>query len=193
MGAKYDIRIVRTKERLKSALLELLKEKRLDDISISEICAKASVNRNTFYSHYQSLKDLQSEIEGQFMETIISRIHVSSDTIDSVSDILRQLLECVAANAELCSLLFSENGDKGYLKNILFFALPSAVNNWSEELHISIEDATLLYYYVIGGSINVIELWIENGFKESPQDLSEKLNGLILHGQSAFSNNHSAV
>ncbi len=186
MGTKLDIRIIRTKERLKNALLELLKTEHIEDISISEICAKASVNRNTFYSHYQSVKDLQSEIEGQFMEMIISKIHVSSDTIDSVSDIMDQLLECVADNAELCSLLFSDNGDKSFLKTILFFALPSAVKNWSDELHISMDDATLLYYYIIGGSISVIELWIKNGFKESPHDLSIKLNSLILDGQNAF-------
>lgn len=186
MGAKLDVRIIRTKERLKSALLELLKTESIDEISISEICAKASVNRNTFYSHYQSIKDLQSEIEGQFMEIIISKIHVSSDTIDSVSDIMKQILECVSDNAEMCSLLFSDNGDKGFLKKILLFALPSAVKNWSDELSISLEDATLLYYYVIGGSINVIEMWIKNGCKESTSEMSSKLNSLILYGQDAF-------
>ena len=83
MSVKQDVRILKTKERLRNALLSLLKDKPLDEITISEICNKASVNRNTFYSHYESVKDLQGEIEGLFMETLVSKIHVSSATLKS--------------------------------------------------------------------------------------------------------------
>jgi AcrR family transcriptional regulator len=56
-----DLRIVKTKEALHNALLELLKEKSLEIISISEICRKARVNRGTFYLHYGQIEDLFEE------------------------------------------------------------------------------------------------------------------------------------
>jgi len=56
-----DLRIVKTKEALHNALLELLKEKSLEIISISEICRKARVNRGTFYLHYAQIEDLFEE------------------------------------------------------------------------------------------------------------------------------------
>lgn len=55
---RTDLRIVKTKEALHNALLELLNEKVLEDISISEICRKAKVNRGTFYLHYNQIEDL---------------------------------------------------------------------------------------------------------------------------------------
>ena len=43
------------------ALVELLKEKDFEFITIKEICAKAGVNRTTFYLHYETIADLVNE------------------------------------------------------------------------------------------------------------------------------------
>ena len=67
MAPKVDIRVQKTKERLKSALLSLLEEKSIDRITISEICRVSGINRNTFYQHYTDIHDLLSEIEGELM------------------------------------------------------------------------------------------------------------------------------
>lgn len=59
--SQIDLRIVKTKEALHNTLLELLNEKALEDISISEICRKAKINRGTFYLHYNQIEDLFEE------------------------------------------------------------------------------------------------------------------------------------
>lgn len=58
---RTDMRIIKTKEALHNALLELLNEKTLEVISISEICRKAKINRGTFYLHYKQVEDLFEE------------------------------------------------------------------------------------------------------------------------------------
>ncbi|PFN20341.1 TetR/AcrR family transcriptional regulator [Bacillus cereus] len=58
---RTDMRILKTKEALHNALLELLNEKTLEVISISEICRKAKINRGTFYLHYKQVEDLFEE------------------------------------------------------------------------------------------------------------------------------------
>ena len=185
---KTDVRIVKTKDRLKNSLLALLKEKNFEDITISEICLKASVNRNTFYSHYQSVKDLLDEIEAQFLEMLLSKIRVDSESVKDVSEIMAKILICVRENKELCKLLFDDNGDKNFLRTIVMFALPSAVQNWSYELNIPEDKATKLYYFLIGGSVNVIEQWLKQDCQEPPIELAASLNELILYGQNAYSN-----
>lgn len=188
MAERVDVRILKTKERLKIALLETLESKSLDQITISEICKKASVNRNTFYSHYQSVKDLLYEVEANFLEEIISKIHMDSNSSETVAELLTKILDCVKDNKEMCTLLFTENGDKNLIKTILMFVLPSAVKNWSEEFRISTEKATRLYYFVIGGAVNVIELWIKEGFIVDTVSLANDLTLLITKGQGAFYN-----
>ncbi|MFC5735533.1 TetR/AcrR family transcriptional regulator [Cytobacillus gottheilii] len=58
---KQDMRIVKTKNALHHALLDLLDEKLLEDISVTEICRTANINRGTFYLHYAQIEDLFEE------------------------------------------------------------------------------------------------------------------------------------
>jgi AcrR family transcriptional regulator len=51
--AELDPRVRRTRALLQEALRVLLTEKRLSSISVAEIAARATVNRNTFYLHYE--------------------------------------------------------------------------------------------------------------------------------------------
>lgn len=51
--AELDPRVRRTRVLLQDALRSLLAEKRFASISVAEIAARATVNRNTFYLHYE--------------------------------------------------------------------------------------------------------------------------------------------
>lgn len=44
-------------EHLTSSMLELLKEKSISEISISELCAMAGVGRTSFYRNYEEKED----------------------------------------------------------------------------------------------------------------------------------------
>ena len=50
-----------TAAKMDDALLELLEQKDFAYITVKEICAKAVVNRSTFYLHYETISDLLNE------------------------------------------------------------------------------------------------------------------------------------
>ena len=50
---KVDKRIRRTKKILTEALIEILKEKNVMDVTVSELAKKADVTRTTFYQYYR--------------------------------------------------------------------------------------------------------------------------------------------
>jgi len=49
-------RIKRTKNLIKQSLTDLLKERELQDISITELCYIAYINRKTFYNHFPNIR-----------------------------------------------------------------------------------------------------------------------------------------
>ena len=51
--ADLDPRVRRTRALLQDALRSLLREKRFANVSVAEIAERPTVNRNTFYAHYQ--------------------------------------------------------------------------------------------------------------------------------------------
>lgn len=53
--------------KMNNALFKLLDIKPFQDISVSEVCKVAGVNRSTFYSHYENTTDLLKETHTNFM------------------------------------------------------------------------------------------------------------------------------
>lgn len=51
-----------TRKAIMQSFLDILGDKPLDKITVSDITAKCGVNRNTFYYHYQDIPALLEEI-----------------------------------------------------------------------------------------------------------------------------------
>lgn len=58
---KSESKYFHTAERMDEALLSLLLEKDFEYITVKDICARAGVNRSTFYLHYENTTDLLAE------------------------------------------------------------------------------------------------------------------------------------
>ena len=63
-----DKRIRKTKKNLKKALVEMLANASLDQISVTELCKKADTSRITFYSHYSDKFALVDDIFADMLE-----------------------------------------------------------------------------------------------------------------------------
>jgi len=55
-----DRRLLRTRQSLRNALLELLPEKTWDELTVQDICDRANIGRSTFYVHFQNKEELLS-------------------------------------------------------------------------------------------------------------------------------------
>ena len=53
-GTKDNRRVQYTMDRFKDALLHILATKPLDEVTVTELCRQADLNRGTFYLHFQS-------------------------------------------------------------------------------------------------------------------------------------------
>jgi AcrR family transcriptional regulator len=70
-----DPRVKRTNQLLQQALLELLQEKSFTFISVQDISERATVNRATFYTHFEDKYHLlDSIIREQFQREVASKL-----------------------------------------------------------------------------------------------------------------------
>ena len=79
--AKINQRTRLTKTLLKNSLIELMRDKSINKITIKELCEHAELNRSTFYLHYPDqfalLDDIETEIINQtnnYLKDIASKI-----------------------------------------------------------------------------------------------------------------------
>jgi AcrR family transcriptional regulator len=61
-GEKSDRRILRTRQMIQDSFMELMSEKEYESITVTDISARADINRKTFYAHYESVEQLLKQI-----------------------------------------------------------------------------------------------------------------------------------
>ena len=109
---KTDARIQRTYGNLMSAMIELMREKDFENLSVSEICERAGVHRATFYKHF----DDKLEFIRYCFETQLAGIEIDGIIKDPTPENLRAgIMFCVAEifkfidkNMELLEVICSE-------------------------------------------------------------------------------------
>ncbi len=69
---KNESKYFSTAEKMDAALMEILKTKSFEYITVSEICKKAGVNRSTFYLHYENTRNLLEETIRNMTDDFIS-------------------------------------------------------------------------------------------------------------------------
>lgn len=80
--AKAEYRsAIRSRKLINDALADLLQEKSFDKITVTDIVARADINRGTFYAHYRDVPDVVDHLIQQTFNAI--RDAVVSQTITS--------------------------------------------------------------------------------------------------------------
>ena len=63
MNVKNNSRYKLSSEKIETTFLSLIINHKYEDITITQICETANINRSTFYSHYDDINDLIIKIE----------------------------------------------------------------------------------------------------------------------------------
>ena len=74
-----DQRILRTRQAIRQALIELIAEKGFDAVSITDLTERAEINRGTFYLHYRDKYDLLEETELEIIAELERIFQQSND------------------------------------------------------------------------------------------------------------------
>ena len=160
-----------TKRMLKEALIDLMNEKTLEKVTVTEICKAADVNRSTFYAYYEDISALMTEIENEVLE----HITVYAENFDDYSDkkileVFEEFFNYVKENAKVFRVLFLRYDNRNFHHRML--------DNIMEKYKISIEcngelPAKYTYVYSVSGVIGLMGEWIDSGFSISSKKLAK--------------------
>jgi AcrR family transcriptional regulator len=90
---KVDPRIKRTRQLLVTALMELMQEKSFQAITVHDIAERATVNRVTFYAHFEDKFDLLEYLmRATFKERVLDRLPANSGLTPGSLALLIQLI-----------------------------------------------------------------------------------------------------
>ncbi len=173
---KLDIRSQLTAKMISEALICLLNEgKNLNDISVTEVCEKAQINRATFYKHYKGIEEAYKEIEDGLLQFVLDI--VKSNTVEKGKLVPDELFDFLDKNGNVALIILSGSGHSSLLDRIF----EEVKNLYSSSLELNKEqkkEAETLYSFLFGGSKELVYRWLENGKKETPKEMSSKIEAL---------------
>ncbi|HAN43502.1 MAG TPA: hypothetical protein DCP98_08785 [Sphaerochaeta sp.] len=169
-----------TKRKLRASLMKMVLRKPLRSITVKELTNDADVNRSTFYFHYQDVKAMVKEMEGEFFNDFAAAL----EAIDQKShDSLLILVRCLENHMDLCKIVLGSNGDMEFLEEMKNIIEEKISRIWKSAVpEMSDEDLQILDAFLIGGVVSTLQRWVREEPRASAEALAAVLNRLIFDG-----------
>ena len=184
---KEDRRVRRTKKILTQALMQLMQEKQVKEITVRELTDLADMNRGTFYLYYRDIYDMLEKLEDGMFEALdsIAALHETDAARQETKPILLDVFHFIEENQEIVRVLLSPHGDMKFLhrlyevireKCLTVFPFAAAADNQNEA------DFDYRFNFVIYGAAGLIRAWVNRNCKEPAVQMAELADTLIRRG-----------
>ncbi len=190
MTQKVDRRVRKTKAALRAGLIKLMQEKSIREITVRELVDEVDINRSTFYLHYTDIYDMLNKIEEELLEQLVSVTdrHKHEYYNEKLNTYLEEVFVILLENVDICNLLMSPNGDIQFTSKVKNLIKDNITQTTVEFLQgtLPVEEIKFACSFYIGGCLGVVERWLMDGAKESPQALASLCYKLIRNGLVTF-------
>ena len=168
-----DRRVRRTRKQLRECLVTLLKQKKVQDITVRELTELADLNRGTFYLHYKDVFDLLEKTESELLDDFNQLVmkHDAEDLKKHPYGIFVEIYTLAYDNADLVEILLGENGDLNFLNRLKQLIRDKCLHDWMEVFRAgnpAIFDA--YFSFIVSGCVGLVQYWLKTGMKETPLD-----------------------
>ncbi|WP_082882250.1 TetR/AcrR family transcriptional regulator [Paenibacillus swuensis] len=191
----HDLRVIRTKESIRQALVDLINEQGFESVTVKDITVRARINRGTFYAHYQDKFDLLTKCEEEIMvdmsritqqefPDVIAALETDTQTLTPFS-LTVSLFEYLNINSEFMKAVLGPRGDLSFhtkLKEFMWETLYGNNSNAFIKEENSLVPGMYLSAYMGTAIIGVIQQWLESGRQESPQEMARILTTMMANG-----------
>lgn len=172
-------------EAIYGAFFELLKEKNLDKITVSDVIKRAGIARSTFYNHYQDIPSLVSAVEDKTIHDIFSmmeKFHPRNDREICKSYFLT-ICQYTMENPFLSGLLSTPRGGPLFEKMItMLHRYVTNTTSLSTPTNHSKDEISYVITCAIGSTLGVLHKWTRDDFNLSPEVIAEILTQVFLAG-----------
>lgn len=151
-----------SQEKIERVFLELIQTREINDISVTDICKKANLNRTTFYSNYIDIYDLANKIRDRLEREVLDLYSDEREKKYNSNDFLK-LFRHIKDNQIFYKTYFKLEFDKSFI--IKEYDYSQAAKYYDEnkvEYHIE---------FFRAGLKAIILKWLYNGCKESPEEM----------------------
>ena len=176
---KIDKRVRKTKKLLLDALTELMKEKKVNKITVKELTYLADVNRSTFYLYYKDIFDMVDRVETEIIEDfslVFEEFSTKEATYENTLSFFTYVFEFVEDNSDMCNILLGPDGEYSFMekfKEVLKHSQPSLKSKNTKFKN------EFFMPFILSGCIGTIQRWLEGEMKIPTVDMAKFITDMI--------------
>ena len=185
-----DRRVIKTKRAIKNALMHLLNDRDINDITISDIAAQADINRKTFYNYYSGVHEVIDEME----DDIISHVDEALTDIDFIDNlenpylIFEKLTSVISTDMDTFGYLLGMNTNVGLLSKMVDLLKAKVKSVILPVVELDELRLNLMLEFMITGMVAVYKRWFNSDRRASIDEISRQMNILAFKGLNGYLN-----
>lgn len=181
---RVDRRITKSKRALRSALIDLMEERGFDAVSVNDLCARADLNRGTFYNHFRDKEDLLSTLEDEVMADLdCFQAQMQDLTVGELLGyrtrkkplpLLVDLFDYLREQGDFLHAVLGPGGDASFGPRLRDAVCTNLVQSVLHERYRNDPTPFVGYYVAFYASayLGVIQRWIETDMRESSEEMA---------------------
>lgn len=176
-----DLRIQKTMAAIKESFEALICEKNYHEITVTELCARARINKKTFYHYYPTLDDLLEEMQ---MELSSAYIELVKDykLPEDAEKVNRVFFEYSAAQGLAYEKITCSSGSYSASQQAMYRQVMDATWGKSPAFQrLSREEQNLVLTFINSFGVGFYRQWIADG-KKLPLERVIELSGTMMCG-----------
>lgn len=171
MNTSNNARRKDSQDKIEKTFLQLIQTKELSNISVTDICKSARLNRSTFYANYVDIYDLADKVKEK-LENDISAIYQDEISNQYNSNDFLKLFRHIKDNQLFYKTYFKLGFDNEY-------KIFQYDTNLSKQ-HFNDKFVDYHIEFFKNGLNSVIKLWLKNGCTESPEEINSIIQSEYL-------------
>ena len=167
MNTHNNKRRKESQEKIEKVFIELIQKKEIEEISVTDICKLANLNRSTFYANYIDIYDLADKIKDKMVDEFFN-IYTDEAKKNYHSYDFLKLFYHIKENQLFYKTYFKLNFD-------LINPIPVELID-EKEVERFIGSSKNLEYHIEffkAGLNAILKKWLNGGCKESPEEIDE--------------------
>ncbi len=183
MGQKAEYKsAIRSRRLIRQAFVELLQEKPLEKITVTDIITRADINRGTFYAHYQDTRAVIEQIENEIIDKMVEFLGEFryKNFFENPLPLLLKISRYLEEDLEFYRILINSNGAEQFLiklKNI-FVRHMEMDTNIPEQIKNSPAFRIRIHFFA-GGLVNLYQVWFRGNLDVSLNEISLEMSRMI--------------
>lgn len=167
-----------TKRAIGYAFKDLLKEKSFNKITITDIANNCAINRQTFYYHFQDIKDLVEWLCIDEVDNILNK----NDECEKWEDKFLMIFKVILKEKEVVENIYHSVSVEVLRTNLYRLVYPiiySEIVEESKGKNLREEDKKFITDFYKYAFVSIVLDWIDKGMIENPEIIVLKVSNLI--------------